>query len=66
MKRKGISVIWLPSASSSSYLFFVPRLLICLLLGTLLVSWVMLGIGGYFGIRLHRDYLRLKEENEGA
>ena len=63
MKKNRISVIWLPSASSSSYLFFVPRLLICLLLGTLLVSWVMLGIGGYLGIRLHRDYLRLKEEN---
>ena len=63
MKRNKIRAILLPSASSRSYSFSVPRVLIYFCIGTLLASWIVLGIGGYLGIRLYRDHLQLKKEN---
>ena len=46
MKRNRIRVVLLPSASSKSYSFSIPRVLIYFCFGTLLVSWMVLGIGG--------------------
>ena len=63
MKRKRITVMWMPSVSSKSRTFSLPPLLLYLFLGTLVVSWVLLAAGGYLGNRLYHDYLQLRHKN---
>jgi murein DD-endopeptidase MepM/ murein hydrolase activator NlpD len=53
----------MPSVSSRPLVFSVPRLVIYVFVGILLVSWAMVGFGGYWGISLYQAYLQLKEEN---
>ena len=63
IKRRSLTLIWLPLGRRKSWVFSIPLVLVCVLAGTLLISWVMLGAAGYVGIGLYRDTLRLKEEN---
>ena len=63
MKRKRITIMWMPSVSSKSRTFSLPPVLLYVFVGMLLISWILLGTGGFFGNRLYRDYLQLREEN---
>ena len=63
MKRKRITVMWMPSVSSKSRTFSLPPLLLYIFVGMLVLSWVLLATGGYFGKHLYDDYLELREEN---
>jgi len=53
----------MPSVSRWSLVLSVPRLVIYVFVGILLLSWAMVGFGGYWGISLYQAYLQLKEEN---
>ncbi len=63
MKRKRITVMWMPSVSSRSRTFSLPPLILYVFVGTLVLSWALLATGGYFGKSLYDDYLELREEN---
>ena len=63
MKKNRITVMWMPSVSSKSRTFSVPPVLLYVFVGLLVISWVLLGTGGYFGNRLYHDYLQLRDEN---
>jgi murein DD-endopeptidase MepM/ murein hydrolase activator NlpD len=55
--------MWMPSLSSKSRTFSVSPVLLYVFAGLLVVSWVLLATGGYFGNRLYHDNLQLREEN---
>ena len=55
--------MWMPSVSSRSRTFCLPPLLLYVFVGMLVLSWVLLAAGGYFGKNLYDDYLTLREEN---
>ena len=63
MKRKRITVMWMPSVSSRSRTFSLPPLILYVFVCTLVLSWVLLATGGYFGKSLYDDYVELREEN---
>jgi murein DD-endopeptidase MepM/ murein hydrolase activator NlpD len=63
MKRKRITVMWMPSVSSRSRTFSLPPVLLYVFVGTLVLSWVLLAAGGYFGKNLYDDYVSLRQEN---
>lgn len=63
MRRKRITVMWMPSVSSRSRTFSLPPLLLYIFVGMLVLSWVLLVTGGYFGKSLYDDYLALRQEN---
>lgn len=63
MKRKRITVMWMPSVSSRSRTFSLPPVLLYVFVGTLVLSWVLLVAGGYFGKNLYDDYVDLRQEN---
>jgi len=63
MKRKRITVMWMPSVSSKSRTFSLPPLLLYIFVGTLVLSWALLAAGGYFGKNLYDEYVELREEN---
>jgi len=63
MKRRRITVMWMPSVSSRSRTFSLPPILLYVFVGVLLLSWVLLAAGGYFGKNLYDDYVELREEN---
>jgi murein DD-endopeptidase MepM/ murein hydrolase activator NlpD len=63
MKRKRITVMWMPSVSSRSRTFSLPPVLLYVFVGTLVLSWVFLAAGGYFGKNLYDDYVDLRQEN---
>ena len=63
MRRKRITVMWMPSVSSRSRTFSLPTLVLYIFVGMLVLSWVLLVTGGYFGKSLYEDYLELREEN---
>jgi murein DD-endopeptidase MepM/ murein hydrolase activator NlpD len=63
MRRKRITVMWMPSVSSRSRTFSLPPLLLYIFVGMLVLSWVLLATGGYFGKNLYDNYLELREEN---
>jgi murein DD-endopeptidase MepM/ murein hydrolase activator NlpD len=63
MKRKRITVMWMPSVSSRSRTFSLPPVLLYVFVGTLVLSWVLLVAGGYFGKNLYDDYVGLRQEN---
>lgn len=63
MRRKRITVMWMPSVSSSSRTFSLPPIILYVFVGTLVLSWVLLAAGGYFGKNFYDDYLTLREEN---
>ncbi len=63
MRRKRITVMWMPSVSSRSRTFSLPPILLYIFVGMLVLSWVLLATGGYFGKNLYDDYLELREEN---
>ncbi len=63
MKRKRITVMWMPSVSSRSRTFSLPPLILYVFVGMLVLSWVLLATGGYFGKSLYDDYVELREEN---
>jgi murein DD-endopeptidase MepM/ murein hydrolase activator NlpD len=63
MKRKRITVMWMPSVSSRSRTFSLPPLFLYVFVGVLVLSWVLLVAGGYFGKNLYDDYLELRAEN---
>jgi murein DD-endopeptidase MepM/ murein hydrolase activator NlpD len=49
--------------SSRSRTFSLPPLLLYVFVGMLVLSWVLLATGGYFGKNLYDDYVELREEN---
>lgn len=55
--------MWMPSVSSRSRTFSLPPLILYIFVGMLVLSWVLLATGGYFGKSLYEDYLALREEN---
>ena len=63
MRRKRITVMWMPSVSSRSRTFSLPPLILYIFVGMLVLSWVLLATGGIFGKSLYEDYLALREEN---
>jgi murein DD-endopeptidase MepM/ murein hydrolase activator NlpD len=63
MRRKRITVMWMPSVSSSSRTFSLPPIILYVFVGMLVFSWVLLAAGGYFGKNFYDDYLTLREEN---
>ena len=63
MRRKRITVMWMPSVSSRSRTFSLPPIVLYIFVGMLVLSWVLLVTGGYFGKSLYEDYLELREEN---
>ena len=63
MRRKRITVMWMPSVSSSSRTFSLPPIILYVFVGMLVLSWVLLAAGGYFGKNFYDDYLTLREEN---
>ena len=63
MRRKRITVMWMPSVSSSSRTFSLPPIILYVFVGMLVLSWALLAAGGYFGKNLYDDYLTLREEN---
>ena len=63
MRRKRITVMWMPSVSSRSRTFSLPPIVLYIFVGMLVLSWVLLVTGGYFGKSLYEDYLALREEN---
>ena len=63
MRRKRITVMWMPSVSSRSRTFSLPPIVLYIFVGMLVLSWVLLATGGYFGKNLYEDYVELREEN---
>src|SRR5210317_1645708 len=63
MKRKRITIMWMPSVSSKSRTFSLPVIALYIFVGMLLLSWALLATGGYFGNRLYHDYTQVREEN---
>ena len=63
MNRRSITLVWMPSRSTKWSVFSIPDLLVCCLVFALLASVLMVAVGLHLGIKLHRDYLQLKEEN---
>ena len=55
--------MWMPSVSSSSRTFSLPPIILYVFVGMLVLSWVLLAAGGYFGKNFYDDYLTLREEN---
>lgn len=63
MKRKRITIMWMPSVSSKSRTFSLPVIALYIFVGMLLLSWALLATGGYFGNHLYHDYIQVREEN---
>ena len=63
MKRKRITIMWMPSVSSKSRTFSLPVIALYIFVGMLLLSWALLATGGYFGNRLYHDYTQVREKN---
>jgi murein DD-endopeptidase MepM/ murein hydrolase activator NlpD len=63
MKRKTITVMWMPAANAAPRTFSIPQLYLYICLGLLLFSWLLLGIGGYLGHRLYSDSTQLQTQN---
>jgi hypothetical protein len=55
--------MWIPPASSSFRILSIPLSLLYIIIGILIFSWGVLGIGGYFGRGLYYECLKLREEN---
>jgi murein DD-endopeptidase MepM/ murein hydrolase activator NlpD len=55
--------MWMPSVSSRSRTFSLPPVLLYVFVGMLVLSWVLLAAGGYFGKNLYDDYVDLRQEN---
>lgn len=55
--------MWMPSVSSKFRSFSLPPIVLYIAVGMLLISWVLLVTGGYFGNRLYQNYLELRDEN---
>ena len=64
MKKKTVTVMWMPSAHSSPRTFSLPHVLLYVCLGLMIVSWLMLAIGGYMGHRLYSDSTKLRQQND--
>ncbi len=56
--------MWMPSSHSSPRTFSLPHVLLYVCCGLLIVSWLMLAIGGYMGHRLYRDSVKLRQQND--
>ena len=63
MKRKRLTVMWVPSGSTRPRIFSFPKMLFFVCLGLFATSWLLLAMGGYLGNRLHHDTLKLREHN---
>lgn len=63
MKRKRITIMWMPSVSSKSRTFSLPVMALYLFVGMLLFSWALLAAGGYLGNRFYHDYIQVREKN---
>lgn len=63
MKRKTVTVMWMPSANSAPRTFSIPHVYLYICLGLLVLSWLVLGVGGYLGQRLYRDSTKLQAQN---
>ena len=55
--------MWMPSVSSRSRTFSLPPLILYVFVGTLVLTWVLLATGSYYGKSLYDDYIELREEN---
>ena len=63
MKRKRLMAMWVRSTGSPSRILSLSPALLYFLVGVLILSWVVLAIGGYLGKRLYSDYVELKGKN---
>jgi murein DD-endopeptidase MepM/ murein hydrolase activator NlpD len=63
MQRNGIAIRRTGSVGRRCLVLPIPRLLIYVFVATLLLSWAVVGYGGYLGISLYHAYHQLKEEN---
>lgn len=63
MKRKRLTVMWMPSVSSGNRIHTVPYSLLYLCVTLLVISWLSLGLGGYLGNRLYHVNLDLQKRN---
>ena len=63
MKKKNITVMWMPSENASPRILVVSQVYLFLCLGLLILSWLFLGIGGYLGHRLYSNSAKLRKQN---
>lgn len=63
MKRGKITVMWVPSAKFRARLFSVPPSLLYSVIVIVLISWVLVVMGGLVVGRLYHDYLTLEKQN---
>ncbi|UCG22357.1 MAG: M23 family metallopeptidase [Deltaproteobacteria bacterium] len=63
MKKKTLTVMWMPSGNSGPRTFSVPQIYLYLCLGLLVVSLLLLVVGGYWGHRLYRNSTELRRQN---
>lgn len=63
MKRGKITVMWMPSAKLRTRIFSIPLSLLYTVLAVMVVSWVLVTVGGVFVGRLYHDYLTLRKQN---
>lgn len=63
MKQKRLTVMWMPSANTSPRTFSFPQVYLYICLALLVLSWLLLAIGGYLAHRLHRNTTELRKQN---
>ncbi len=64
MKRKKVTVMWMPSATSGPRVFSVPQVFLYICVTLVVISWLLLSIGAYLGHRLYSDSIELREQND--
>jgi len=55
--------MWMPSVSSEARIFSLRPGILYLALCLLIVSWILLAVGGYWSSRLYRQYVEVQREN---
>jgi murein DD-endopeptidase MepM/ murein hydrolase activator NlpD len=63
MKKKSVTVMWMPSEKQSPRILLVSQGYLFICLGLLILSWLFLGIGGYLGHRLYSNSAKLRKQN---
>ncbi|UCG11388.1 MAG: M23 family metallopeptidase [Deltaproteobacteria bacterium] len=62
MKRRTLTVILTPSGPLKKSVYSLSSVVLCVVVGVQLVSWLLVGMGGYLGTRFYHDYLQLREK----
>ena len=63
MRQKRLTVMWMPSGNKSPRTFSLPQIYLYICLGLLVLSWLLLAVGGYLGHRLYRNSTELRTQN---